>query len=62
MDGFYCADRKDLGVGGWGPGNAYGVRIEKSVQIIGPSLRGYIKKKSAIVIMQIPLFTNTGRQ
>ncbi len=39
VDGFYYAARKDLGVGGWGPGNPYGVRIEKSVQNIGPSLR-----------------------
>ncbi len=34
VDGFYCAACKNLGVGRWGPGNSYGVRIEKSVQII----------------------------
>ncbi len=37
MDGFHYAARKDLGVGGWGPGNPYRVRILKSVWIIGPS-------------------------
>ncbi len=38
VDGFYCGVRKDLGVGGWGPGIPYCVRILKSVRIIGPSL------------------------
>ena len=34
----FCA-RKNLGVGGWGPGNPYGVRIVKTVRFIGRSLR-----------------------
>ncbi len=38
VDGFYCAARKDLGMGGWGLGNPYRVRILKSIRIIGPSL------------------------
>ncbi len=58
MDGFYCAARKDLGVGGWGPGNPYGVRIEKSVRIIGPSLilefhHGFISKISSVTLLSI---------
>ena len=33
----FCA-RKNLEVGGWGPGNPYGVRIAKTVRFIGRSL------------------------
>ena len=33
----FCA-RKNLGVGGWGPGNPYAVRIVKIVRFIGRSL------------------------
>ena len=42
MDRFYCAARKDLGVGGWGDS----VRIEKSVRIIRPSLSDLSEKRN----------------
>ena len=39
VDGFYLVDCKDWRVGGWGARNTNGVRIVKSVQNIGRSLR-----------------------
>ena len=36
----FLATRKDLGVGGWGLKNPYGVRILNSLAIIGRSLNG----------------------
>ena len=57
MDGFYYAARKDLGVGGWGPGNSYDERIEKSVRIIGPSQKwssqSYVTKFNSILLPDI---------
>ncbi len=35
----FLATRKDLGVGGWGLKNPYGVRILNPLEIIGQSLR-----------------------
>ncbi len=34
----FVASRKDLGVGGWGLENSYGVRILNLLEIIGRSL------------------------
>ncbi len=34
----FLAPRKDLGVGGWGLDNPYGVRILNPLEIIGQSL------------------------
>ncbi len=38
VDGFHVGGRKDMTVGGWGPGNPYCVKIVISVRNIGPSL------------------------
>ncbi len=35
----FLATRKDLGMGGWGLENVYGVRIFSRLEIIGQSLR-----------------------
>ncbi len=40
----FLALRKDLGVGGWGLDNPYGVRILNPLEIIGQSLRGMKNK------------------
>ena len=39
-------------MGGWGPENPYGVRIEKSVRIIGPSL-------NTLILYDYSVFENT---
>ena len=37
----FLSTRKDLGVGGWGPENPYGVRILNMLEIIGRPLIGH---------------------
>ncbi len=38
----FLATRKDLGVGGWGLENTYGVRILNPLEIIGRSLTALV--------------------
>ena len=54
----FLTTRKDLGVGGWGLENPYGVRILNPLEIIGRSLRCHVMSHHDVMTSRLDIMTS----